>query len=352
MKWSRERVIGAIRERHRQGLLTCGGRDHDRPLCAAARRYCGGWHKALMAAGLPSKPRRRWTPELVIAAMHAWQQKGLSITQAWNRDRGLAQAACRYFGTWRKALAAAGIVVPRRRKWTRERVLATLQAGGPGRLPPRHDDVPATVATAVYRYFPTWHDALAAAGLVPQEPRPALPRTWTKDAVLEAIRARHRQGLTLTVTADPGLTSAACRRFGAWSKAMAAAGLAARHYRRWSRDRVLEQLRLLNEQRAFDVSTRLPDRGLMRAADIHFGGWRPALRVAGVLAPDENWRHKRSWSRQRVIQAIQDLHVQGLPLSSKKHSLLAGIARKRFGSWGAAVMAAGITRTSKNHSER
>jgi len=89
-------------------------------------------------------------------------------------------------------------------------------------------------------------------------------------------------------------------------------------------------------------STRLRDGGLVEAARIRLGGWRHALRLAGVLAPDENWRHKSVWTRQRVIEAIQDLHVQGIPLNAKKNKLLAAAARRRFGSWHAARAAAGL----------
>jgi hypothetical protein len=340
-KWNKQRVIEAIRHRQQQGLPMRGVYNDDHALFAAAVRHCGSWYEALVATGLPSQPKRKWTRELVLTALQAWHQERLS-SQVWKRDSGLIHAAMKHFGTWRKALAAAGIPVSICHKWTRERVLAKLRAGGSWRMPPQRDGVPAILAQAVYRFFPSWHDALAAAGLVPLEPRPAPQKKWTPQLVLEEIRARHRQGLPLSFTADPALSAAAKRRFGTWGNALAAAGRPVRHYRRWSNERVLEQLRFLHQQGAFDQSTRLRDGGLVEAARLRFGSWRGALRLVGILAPDENWRHKRSWTRQRVIEAIQDLHVRGIPLNSKKNKTLAAAARRRFGSWHAARAAAGL----------
>jgi hypothetical protein len=345
-KWNKQRVIAAIRQRQQQGLSMRGVKDDDGSLFDAAVRYCGGWHKALVAAGLPSKPKRRWTRDLVLTAVWAWHQERLS--KGWTRDSGLIHAAMKHFGSWRKALVAAGIPVQASQRWTRERVSAALPASGSQRSPPRRGELAPVLVQAACRIFPTWHDALAAAGLVPREPRPAARKVWTVQLVLEAIRARHQQGLSLAFKADRALSAAAKHRFGSWSKALATAGRPVRHYRRWSQERVLEQLRCLHQQGAFAESTRLRDSGLVRAASLRFGGWRRALRLAGILAPDENWRHKRSWTRQRVIEAIQDLHVRGIPLNSKKNKILAAAARRRFGSWHAARAAAGLPVNKEN----
>jgi hypothetical protein len=343
-KWTKERILEAIRERQRKGLPLTAVYKDDLPLFAAAARYCGSWCQALLAAGLPAKPPRKWTPAIVIATLQMRHQQGLPMDLASLEDGGLVHAAHRRFGTWGKALAAAGITIPSHRKWTREIVLAQLRAGGPWRTPPRREEVPAILAQAAYRFFPAWHDVLAAAGFVPLEPRPSPPRKWTKQSVIDEIRARHRQGLPLNVNASYSLTNAAVHRFGTWSKAMAAAGLAARQYRRWSKERILQQLRDLNERGTFDRSTRWRDSSLVEAARLQFGGWSHALRLAGVLAPQETCRNRSWWTPQQVIEAIQDLHVRGAGLIAKKNMPLAMAARKHFGGWSAAFAAAGLAR--------
>jgi hypothetical protein len=52
-----------------------------------------------------------------------------------------------------------------------------------------------------------------------------------------------------------------------------------------------------------------------------------------------------------VIEAIQDLHVRGIPLNSKKNKILAAGARRRFGSWHAALAAAGLPVNKENRKE-
>ena len=90
-KWNKQRVIKAIRERHRRGLPMTTTWNDDITLGAAAIRYFGRWHKALVAAGVVAqgeKLRRRCK----------WTKQGI-----------LTLAATRFFGSWHRALRSAGI---------------------------------------------------------------------------------------------------------------------------------------------------------------------------------------------------------------------------------------------------
>lgn len=53
---------------------------------------------------------------------------------------------------------------------------------------------------------------------------------------------------------------------------------------------------------------------------------------------------RRRWTRQLVIEAIQIRHARGLPLTEVKKydSGLEAAARRRFGGWPDAVLAAGL----------
>ena len=83
--------------------------------------------------------RRRWTPEAVVAAVQARQAAlPLNAVSVVRDDEALAGAARRLFGSWRAALAAAGIPVPPRGgrlprhppgTWSPERVLDLIRAG-------------------------------------------------------------------------------------------------------------------------------------------------------------------------------------------------------------------------------
>jgi hypothetical protein len=79
--------------------------------------------------------------------------------------------------------------------------------------------------------------------------------TWTKDAIAAEIVNRYATGEPLTYTGVQGtsLLSAAMRHFGSWAAAVAYAGLdydQIRRYRSWSRERIVDRIRELQVQGA------------------------------------------------------------------------------------------------------
>lgn len=341
-KWSKERVIEAIQVRQHEGLPLQGALMTDRALLSAATRHCGGWRKALAAAQIPVPLRQAWTKELVIERLRAWHWQGRRLAELWKVDWRLVSAAQRHFGRLSRAIVAAGVPLPSRLKWTRERILAVLPSYAREGQPLLQKQVPAALGNAIYRHFASWREAVAAAGMTPVRP-PGPPQTrWTKRRVIETIQARHRQGEPLNASANGPLVHAAHRCFGSWRNGLLAAGLTVRIVRKWTAARVIEQLHLLHHNGAFQESTRTQDGGLIEAARQYFGTWRKALEHAGVLEPHETFRRPGAWTRQRVIEAIQDRYVRGLSLSSRDVRTLAAAGRRRFGGWHAALLAAGI----------
>ena len=96
--WSRERIIAAIQDRQRKGLRLDRTWQEDRLLYNAATYYFGSWHPALAAAELPSRPLRKWTKERVLAAMRSRIEQGRPLETLWREDKGLHTAAVAYFG--------------------------------------------------------------------------------------------------------------------------------------------------------------------------------------------------------------------------------------------------------------
>jgi hypothetical protein len=97
-------VVEAIRSRHKRGLPLCSKEKF--ALKDAARRYFGNWREALLAAGVPvPELRPKWSRERIIAEIQARHRQGLSLSS--NDAASLASAARRYFGSWREALAEA-----------------------------------------------------------------------------------------------------------------------------------------------------------------------------------------------------------------------------------------------------
>jgi hypothetical protein len=89
---------------------------------------------------------------------------------------------------------------------------------------------------------------------------------------------------------------------------------------------------------------------LFRAAVRVYGSWRAALEHAGF--PDGAWRRRRKWTQESVLAQIRELQARGCSLAwsdiAKYHPALgaAAVRRSRFGSWKAALQAAGIDERS------
>jgi hypothetical protein len=166
--------------------------------------------------------RRTWSKERVIAAIQERFQQGLPLVGFSREVRSLGYFATKHFGGWHKAVAAAGIPDGWQHKWNQRRVIEALQACAQPGQPFTARQVSASVHGAVYYHFGTWYKALEAAGPVPLCPVPR--KQWTKGVVLAEIRARAQQDAPLTVDANPNLAAAARKRFGSWRRALTAAG--------------------------------------------------------------------------------------------------------------------------------
>jgi hypothetical protein len=77
-----------------------------------------------------------------------------------------------------------------------------------------------------------------------------------------------------------------------------------------------------------------------------FGDWDKALRAAGF--DPEQTRIKRAWDEEAIIRGIRRLRDRKLPLFAsyvmKNHAGLCSKALRKFGSWGNALVAAGVAK--------
>lgn len=109
---SRSRILEQLRERHDAGLsMTWTDACCDnRALAIAASGDFRSWSNALAAAGIPSRPIRRWNRQRVIDVLRSRFEQGLPLNRLWQLDRSVYCAAGKYFGSYQAALQAAGIV--------------------------------------------------------------------------------------------------------------------------------------------------------------------------------------------------------------------------------------------------
>jgi hypothetical protein len=259
--WTRELIIRHILDCEAQGRpLTIGGKGIDHLLYSASRRIFGSWRNALLAAGiLPERilTWERWSPAKVLAQIRVLSRRcrPLTTSQMERRYCNLVSAARRHFGSWSKAILAAGVdpltlqrIVP----WNQERVIAAIltRALRGESLVARLIE-PRSLTKAAYRFFGSWHAAVSMAGLDPkltempsrrkksddqaaalsEDPRGRVPayRVWNRERVIECIQERVRENKPVNayaVTREcPKLYAAANRHLDSWDDAIRAAGL-------------------------------------------------------------------------------------------------------------------------------
>lgn len=266
--WTRERIIRHILEREADGRpLTTGGKGVDHQLYSAARRIFGSWRNAILAAGIA--PERvltweRWSPAKILAKIRSISRRRRPLTtdQVERHYHNLVSAARRHFGSWSKAVLAAGVnptklqrVVP----WNRERVMEAILTRALRSEPLVARLVePRSLVEAGHRFFGGWQAAVAAAGLDPRvtdmpprrrrrsRPGPTRagiaetpeerPQPWSKERVVEMIRARVREHQRINAWAvsrdHPALYGAGRRHLNSWDEAIRAAGFDPDEHRR------------------------------------------------------------------------------------------------------------------------
>lgn len=152
-------------------------------------------------------------------------------------------------------------------------------------------------------------------------------------------------------TTYPAVYAAAERIFGSWGDAITACGIdyaTIRKYRVWSHEKVLLAIRSLsgNNEPLHSQYAQRHHKALYLAALKRFGAWGKAIQAAGGRYDDI--RLRRGWSVEQVRDAIVSLHEKGVDLAYPymrthyQYLLAAGMKKLGGGSWAAARRACGI----------
>jgi len=302
-RWDRDRIVAAIRafaDEHGRPPTSKDwkrvGEDH--PAWGSVVRHFGSFGAALSAAGFA--PRRfSWDREQIVAALNAHlREHGVLPTAGeWaERDPTGARPALHnvhhQFGSWDKALEAAGHPVER---WDRHTLTEALQALGEelGRRPIRHDLRPKRPGRPGYdtvlSQFGSLTAALEAAGY-------EQAKQWSREETVAALRswsAEHGSAPTYDdwrrgSDSHPGV-GAVERLFGSWTEGLLAAGLSIQK-RNWDREAIITALRAWAAEhgrppasadwKGTDGSGRRP---ATYRVQREFGTWGAALREAGLV---------------------------------------------------------------------
>ena len=212
---------------------------------------------------------------------------------AWRDHPDLILAACEYFGSWNEAVSELDDYRQRSRKWSKERCIEELvtwneanQANPEVWNPPCNK-----LRSAAKRFFGSFHDALDTLDLHD-------PHRWTRKRIIDAIQNRYIAGLPINERENRGLYCVARRKFGSWSSAVNAAGLAEKPRiarKKWTKDLVIGKLKEWSTSGRCLYMVRHENYPLFMAAKHHFGTWRNAIAAAGL----ESSLGKRTTNNER-----------------------------------------------------
>lgn len=268
----------------------------------------------------------------------------------------LQQAILRRFGSWEKAVRRAGLSPIGHRfhgRWDEDSVVAEIRRlarAGARMSDKRAKERHRAFHAAACRIVGSWSAAVRLAGLDSLEHRER--KKWTVDAARSWTRTRHKAGKSIRAQDGPlAMVRVVRRETGlTWARYVESIGIRypGGHKRYdWTDAGVLAEIRE-RQRRKLPLNldaTRRDGQALTHQAMSRFGSWDAALRAAGI-APESVRRH-RMWSRQDVLTAVRARHAARRPMrrtaAYADEPRLVKAAQRLFPfSWSRALAAAGL----------
>ena len=185
-------------------------------------------------------------------------------------------------------------------------------------------------------------------------------RKWNKELAIHEIKERQRKGLPLNAKAVredySSLLAMGSRLFGSWSKALRSAGVDAKDIikmRTITDKEILDYIRSRNREglTLYPVYSDRTFRNMVRAAKRHYGSWKNAIAEAGLDPRLADWKLGlkppiKHWTKAAVLDEIESRVARNLPINqsavSKDRQMLYLKARELFGSWNEALRQASV----------
>jgi enamine deaminase RidA (YjgF/YER057c/UK114 family) len=352
---SREELLRALHARRRRGdsmVQQDIGRDEPR-LARAAYKHFGSLRAAMQAAGLRAIGKQRWSDEVILEEIRRRHRKGLPLADSKAAPK-LRSAAIEHFGTWERAIEKAGLDYHAlrlvRTPSNRAKVIAELRvAATSGRRGIGAEGfASAALADQARRAFGSLRAAARAAGLDPAHV--LLRQDLTDRELATALRRLVREQPKMTMTAFQRSTigGMAIRRHGSLAAAIDAVG--ARGWPRRlrqplpSREELLRGLQHRHKRGASmrQLAVGRGERRLLKAALKHFGTWGAAMRAAGLGALVGGGGER--WTKAKILAALRARHASGKPLNTttvkRDEPRLLSAVHNHFGSMPRALAAA------------
>jgi hypothetical protein len=392
-----EGLRGVFREEGEMPTITQLGKRHH-SLMTGVERHFGRYDEALEAAGLPrparsAPPRREFSPDAVLEELRQLATEGHAITARGLKmllERSDLHAAVEKMGGYpaiRKKLGIAKPALPGKKPYlTREEVIAAFQkqaAEGDAytrKALLRGSAAERALLRSIRYHFKKWADLLAAANFVPEH-HALIRARKRREELIRKVRIRYEAGEAMNRHAMEQLGGSKelylnCRRtFGSWRNALAEAGIPvelAEDETPGMREIIAEILEIRQTGQPLDsLAMKSTPKGLdlFRRGKSVFKTWKNAVLAAGLEWPrraDLAWmkehhprvesarsteraqrRAEHSEREKEVITAIRERQRNKKTLRLKRirweteGKELYDTARSVFGSWKAALKAAG-----------
>ncbi len=234
-----------------------------------------------------------------------------------------------------------------RQKWDKQLVVSIIKERHANGLPLNSAYINKhyrKLLRAAFRHFGNWQNAIEAAGISYSAVRTddkakkhfgtrKLVKKWNKETVKEELLKLHAEGVSLNYRflrrskKYSYIYSAGRKVFGTWYAALEAVGMSHLIIRKrnspgwWTKSRIIEYLVLL-ERMKIRLSMKSMQKSypaLVTAASDKFGGWGQALEAAGISYR----QHSLVWSTRAWLKRMSTVEYQSVLGSAKIH------ARKR-----------------------
>jgi len=365
-KWTKESVEEELLVLHKKGcdLREMSVVKTDTGLVSAARRHYGSWRCALEQIGIPITytPKTKWTIKKVQQNILSMKERGESLNAVAVKIKypGFYAATGKLFGGYSNALESLGMKYAdygKRREWTKQDVVDEISELARGKSPLYASWIAknkSSLFNAARLRFGSWGDAIEAAGI--DYTRIIKYRKWTMDDVIQSVRRMYRDGERLDCTyvrkTGNGLYYAGVRYFGSWRNTILAAGYdyeKVMSNRYWNRKKIIRKIlkRAENGNRLSHAAVRKEEKMLINASTKHFGSWEAAIQAAGF--DYGTILLKKRWTEESVKKEILRLWREGSNLVTSEiakidHGLY-NAGRSLFGSWKSAVESTGLDYT-------
>lgn len=264
----------------------------------------------------------RWDCDRIVSRIREIHRQGGKLAHSQAPSR-LVGAALVYFGSWRRAIETAGldyesVRLPNNHGKRGERILAMLRrAAASGRAGMGADGfITSSQAERVRSRFGTVRAAILAAGLDADALGfPARVRYNSDDAIVRELRRLVREfpNMRMAEFGARNVAEAMKRRYGSLHAGLRALGIEGwplqRNFPLPSREEVVVaiQERHRRGESMYVAPAMASERRLVKAAYKRFGTWRAAMRAAGLHAEIKDLE----WDRARVRAELNGRSLRG-----------------------------------------